>query len=140
MSNRLRYIILFVVIGLLAAVVVWKYTFRESETSVANQQADVEITVTQLVEAFETDENKSNSLYLDKVVVVSGTVETITEDSLGISVYLKDRDAMVGVLCSFDRRNIDMAEVSSGKKVHVKGICTGYLMDVVLNKCSLLQE
>ena len=70
-------------------------------------------------------------------MLVSGTVDSVTEDSLGYSVYLKEKDAISGIVCSFDKSSIDSARVKPGAQINVKGICTGYLMDVVLNKCSL---
>lgn len=137
MKIRFRYILAFVVLAVAAAVFVWKYTFRPSDSSVASQKADVEIEATELLHAFETDENAANMLYLDKIVVVSGTVESVSEDTLNISIYLKNSDAIAGIICSFDKKNLEISSVGKGMSVRVKGICTGYLMDVVMNKCSL---
>jgi len=137
MKTKYRYILAFVILALLAAVLVWKYTFRKSDISVASQKADVEIAASKLLQAFETDENAANALYLDKIVLVSGIVESISEDSLGVSVYLKESDAVGGVICSFDKSAIDVSMAKKGLPLSIKGICTGYLMDVVLNKCSL---
>jgi hypothetical protein len=137
MKARFRYLIAFVILALIAAVLTWKYTFRKTETSVASQKADVEITASELLQAFETNETTSNALYLDKVVRVTGTVDSFTEDSLGISVYLKEVDALAGIICSFDKSSIDISKIRKGSPLSIKGICTGYLMDVVLNRCSL---
>lgn len=140
MSNKHRFIILFLVFALVAAFLVWQYTFRKTGTSVDNQKTERTCTATELITAFETDENAANALYLGKILEVSGTVDGVTEDSLGISVYLKDPDAVAGVMCSFDRQNLKSEWVVAGTQVTVKGICTGYLLDVVLNKCSLVQK
>jgi hypothetical protein len=137
MKTKYRYVLAFVVLALLAAVLIWKYTFRESASSVATQKADIEMEATKLVQAFEMDESVANALYLDKIVLVSGTVESVSEDSLGVSVYLKDSDALSGIICSFDKTALAVSSVEKGTTVRVKGICTGYLMDVVMNKCSL---
>jgi hypothetical protein len=139
MSHKLPLILLFLILALVAAFVVWQYTFRKTSTSVDDQKTDLECTATELVTAFETDETAANALYLGKILEVSGTVEAVTEDSLGISVYLKDQDALAGVMCSFDRQNVESALLLNGTQVTVKGLCTGYLMDVVLNKCLLVQ-
>jgi hypothetical protein len=137
MKPKYAYFLVFIILALLAVVLVWKYTFRKSEPNVASQKTDVEIQAVKLVEAFETDENAANSLYLDKIITVSGNIESVTEDSLGISVYLKESGAMAGVICSFEKNSIDTSLITKGLQVNIKGICSGYLMDVVLNKCSL---
>lgn len=137
MKTRYRYLLAFVILAAAAAVFVWKYTFRPSESSVASKKADVEIAASELLHAFETDENVANMQYLDKIVVISGTVESVSEDSLGISVYVKNSDAIAGIICSFDKKNLEITDVSKGMSVRIKGICTGYLMDVVMNKCSM---
>jgi hypothetical protein len=108
--------------------------------NVSSEKLDYAITASGLLQAFETDENAANALYLDKILLVSGTIESVSSDSLGISVYLKEGDAIAGVICSFEKESIDTALIRKDNQVKVKGICTGYLMDVVLNKCSLETE
>jgi len=71
----------------LAAVLVWKYTFKKSDTSVVKQKPDVEISALALLQEFETDETNANTKYLDKVILVSGTIDSVTEDSLEISCF-----------------------------------------------------
>jgi len=137
MRNKFRYIIAFIVVAIIAFILVWKYTFRKTESSVASQKAEVEITAAELLSQFETDEVAANELYLDKIVMVTGPVESVSEDSIGISVYLKENDAMSGIICSFDRAAGEIESVEKGITVKIKGICSGYLMDVVMNKCSL---
>jgi len=122
------------VIGLLALL----YTFRKSALSVGSKKADVEITAAALLSAFETDEAKANELYLGKIVSVTGFVESVSEDSVGISVYLKENEAFAGIICSFDRATDNVTSIDKGNTVEIKGICTGYLMDVVLNRCALV--
>ncbi len=137
MKKRYRYLLAFVVLAILAAVLVWKYTFRKAEISVAGKKTDVQLEASKLLTAYETDENAANSLYLNKIVGVSGLVESVTEESTGVSVYLKESGAVSGVICSFDKSVLDPGKLKKGQIAHIKGICTGYLMDVVLNRCSL---
>jgi predicted aconitase len=91
-----------------------------------------------LVQAFESDENAANSMYLDKIVTVTGTVESVTTDTTAVTVYLKESDGLAGVICSFDRKATGISALHNGMQVSIKGICTGYLMDVVMNRCSLV--
>jgi hypothetical protein len=132
-----RILILVLVIAVITALLVWKYTFRKTESSVESQKAEVVVTASDLLAAFETDEDQANTLYLDKIVQVTGRVESVSEDSLGVSVYLKENDAISGILCSFGKGSMEPSSLQAGNIISIKGICTGYLMDVVMNKCSL---
>jgi len=137
MSKKIWLIILFIVLALIAAFIVWRYTFRKSETTAASMKTDFYLDASTLLREFENNEDSANYRYLDKVIVVTGTVESVTSDSLSVSLYLKETDAISGVICSFDRDALDPVTIQAGTTVKVKGICTGYLMDVVINKCSL---
>jgi hypothetical protein len=137
MKTRKVYIPIAAIAILLVSVLVWKFTFRTAETSVASVKADSELTAASLLEDFVSDENHANSLYLGKVILITGAINSISEDSLGVSVYLKESNADAGVMCSFDKENVNINQLDKGQIVKIKGICTGYLMDVVLNKCSL---
>jgi len=140
MQKKFRYILVFLILALVAAYAAWKYTFKESESNVSSRKTDITIEAPALVQAFETNEDSANSLYLEKIIQVSGTVGSVSEDSLGYAVYLKDNDALSGVMCSFDRASFDPSRVERGSQVIVKGLCTGYLLDVQLNKCSLARQ
>jgi len=140
MSKKTGIIILFVVLAFLAAFIVWKYTFRKSETNAASKKTDFYLDASTLLQEYENNEDSANIRYLDKVIVVTGIVESITRDSLSVSLYLKQKDAISGVICSFDRNALDPVTIQAGTTVKVKGICAGYLMDVVINKCSLEKQ
>jgi len=135
MSKRIRFILVFLIVALIAAVAAWKYTFKKSESNVASHKTEVTIDAPELLQAFEINEDSANMKYLDKVILVSGTVGSISKDSLGYTVYLKEEDAISGIVCSFDNASFDSALVKPGSQINVKGICTGYLMDVIMNKC-----
>lgn len=137
MSKKFRLILIFLILALIAAVAAWKYTFKDSESNVASHKTEVTIDAAKLLEAFETNEDSANLKYQGKVILVSGTVGSISKDTLGYSVYLKEKDAISGIICSFDKASFDSVLVKPGAKINVKGICMGYLMDVQMNKCNI---
>jgi hypothetical protein len=139
MSKKILYIIVFLVVALMAAVAVWIYVFKDSESNVASHKTEVTIDAPKLLQAFETNEDSANMKYRDKVIMVSGTVGSVTKDSLGYSVYLKEQDAISGIVCSFDKSSFDSVRVKPGAQINVKGICMGYLMDVQMNKCNIAE-
>lgn len=137
--RSLRLLIAIILLGFIGAISIWLYVFKKSDLSVASRSVEVEITVNELVRQFESNEEIANKEFLDKIILVIGNVESVNEDSLGVSIYLKDPDEIAGVLCSFSSGSIDIKAISEGETLKVKGLCSGYLMDVVLNKCSMVE-
>ena len=136
-----KYLIL-VIIGLIAilfVVLALKWVYKPAKSNVASEKAVAQITAFDLVSAFTADEQKANADYLGKVVVVSGPIESIVEDSTTVSVTLKSPEDIAGVICSFNKNSIDQSVLTNGQQIKVKGKCDGYLLDVVLTKCSLVK-
>jgi methyl-accepting chemotaxis protein len=137
MSRKGLIITVIIFLVILGAIIIYLWTFRKSDLSVSSKKADVEIRSGELIQSFEKNEKLANEAYLNKIIVLAGTVDNISEDSLTVTVYLKDKDAVSGIICSFNKSVLDISKISKGSKIKVKGICSGYLLDVVLNKCSL---
>jgi len=56
------------------------------------------------------------------------------------TISLDTGDPMAAVTCSFyNEETAAVKQINKGSRVHVKGICTGMLSDVILNKCSLVK-
>jgi hypothetical protein len=139
MSKKIRILLIFLAVALVLAVIAWKFTFRSAETSVSSEAPAFTLDAAALLQAFENNEDSANSLYLDKIVEVRGRVDAVSADSLGYTVYLKEADAMSGILCSFDREALDTVTVRAGGTVSLKGRCSGYLLDVNLNRCAVVK-
>jgi hypothetical protein len=137
MSNKVKIALAIVLVGIVSAIIVWKYVHIKADVSVGSKKADVTIEASGLLKDFETNEDSANKMYLNKIILVSGTIDNLTKNDAGVSVYLKNKDAASGVMCSFDMSAMDVAMFKAGDPIKVKGICTGYLMDAVLSKCSV---
>jgi len=119
------------------------YIFKKPDASVASKKPDVEITARDLVNSFETNEKSANTKFLAKIILVQGVVnnvaETKSDTASEITVYLKDKEETSGVMCSFNKSVLTKDQLKPGDSVKIKGICSGYLMDVVLNKCAIVK-
>ena len=137
MKNKKTLII--VALLIIAAIIVisgW-YVFRPSETSVEKKQADFSVEATGLVNEFNNDEQAANTKYLGNVIEVSGRLDDIVTEEETVSLTLKTPGEISGVICSFDKAALPEKLPEVGENVKIKGICSGYLLDVVLNKCSI---
>ena len=124
---------------LIGATGIYFWTFRKADTSVSSKKADYELEASELLQRFEENEQLANEKYLGKILVVQGIINDITEDSLNISLHLDADNELSGIICSFNKAVINPQSVTIGDNVKVKGICTGYLLDVVMNRCSLVE-
>ena len=118
------------------------YLYNKKPVDVRTLQPDLSVSANSLIAAFNSDETAANVKYLDKVIAVKGTISDIKIDSSTgqASVILESGDPMSAVTCSFYNDEIGVVQkLSKGASVVIKGKCTGKLMDVVLNNCSIVQ-
>ena len=116
------------------------FQYQKPPPEIREQKAGREITAVELLKAFQQDEMAGNTKYVDKVLIVSGTVTGIQTDSSGqATVSLQTNDGMAAVTCSFYQDDAGVKKLKTGSGARIKGICTGMLADVVLNKCSLVE-
>ena len=135
-KNRLVKIISLVVIaGLVIGAIFFYKTWYMPHRDVKDE-IGIQVTAQAIMDAYSTDETKANSLYLDKAIQVSGEVNGVSKNEAGKTVIsLKSSDPMGGVRCTMKE---EPSNITSGSTVTVKGICTGYLMDVTLIDCYLV--
>lgn len=134
MIKRLLYgwIILFLVLGAIGYVF-----YQQSVPAVDNQEPDFRVAAVDLVIAFQVDEQAANQRYLGKLLEVRGAVNLFNAEQ-GV-VYLGEPTAAASVSCAMDQKDALLGfPLSAGDSISVKGICTGYLMDVQLNRASIV--
>lgn len=136
MKNKTKTIIKILIVALLGAASVVYFMFNKPHTNVAKSKADISISAYTLINDFETDETKANTMYLEKIVDVTGVIAELSFHKEKGIVTIKSEDVMGNVLCHLSKDESEkVKELKEGATVSIKGICTGYLMDVVLVKC-----
>ena len=102
----------------------------------AAEETAVVLTATQLSQEYEKDEAASNKKYLGNVVQVNGTVSEVSLSQQKKTVILLTGSGMSGVQCSLQE---EVPGIKKGDRVTIKGFCTGYLTDVIIDRCILVQ-
>ena len=96
---------------------------------VADEKA-ITITAKQIVQNFQANEDSANKIYLNKAIAITGEVIEAKKNQDGKpTVTLKSDDSFSNIYCTLKD---DAAVIPSGKTVTIKGICTGFLSDVVI--------
>jgi len=124
-------IILIVVFSLMGSAYAWFFIWNKSKQDVKDA-ASIPVSATAIFNEYSTNEKSANTKYIDKIVEVTGEVTNVSKNAEGKTVLLlKTDDLMFGVNCTME----EDAPVQAGEQVSIKGICTGYLTDVVLIRC-----
>lgn len=133
-----------IIIGVIAAVA-GIYFYKEYNRKAADLTDAIpteKVTATELVAAYDSDEAKANQKYLGKIIQVSGLIAEINnqQDTL-ITVSMGNADDMHKVNCLLEKTAFkDVKSYTTGKAIIVKGICTGFLIDVELNRCVIVAD
>ncbi len=127
---------------LVAVVAAGIYLFSLKHKDLSRVRADEVMQATELISRFETDESLASANLVDKVVEVTGRVASTETGPEGtVTITLREEDAFSGVICTFPSLPAGTLEnISTGQTIVVRGECSGYLMDVLLNNCALVSQ
>ena len=135
--NKFLKFFLYAIIGLLLiGAIAWFAFLNVPKASSQGKTADFTLPATELYQAFETAEEASNAKYISKIIDVTGTIEDITTDEQGAPVVLLAGGGdFGGVLCTLEKSQAEKIKAKDfGDAITNKGVCTGMLMEVVVNK------
>ncbi|HZG00339.1 MAG TPA: hypothetical protein VEY71_05015 [Chitinophagales bacterium] len=144
LKSRSTVIAAFVGVLLFASVAGGLYAYFEytrPTRNISTADADLEIGATELFAQFESNEQRANTEYLNKIISVTGVVgEVSTNQNNEKVVVLRSPDMIFGVFCTMLPDETGAASnLAEGQTVTIKGLCTGYTTDVVLTECSLVK-
>ena len=126
------------IIGLLGIFIGYKM-YHKPHINVAEKPVDISITANTLLVDFSSDETKANTKYLDKIIAVKGRVANVEFNGEKAAISLQTKDDFGSVVCYLGKDEVKKsAEIKEGQEVILKGICTGFLMDVILVKCVIM--
>jgi hypothetical protein len=129
------FFVVFIAIGsILAALIL----FNKKHPDTAKVKPDFVLTATVLQKDFENNETAASSKYINKILEVSGTIVSVTPaDSTNTNISLKTGNELSSVICTFHKLN-DTPKLIPGDEIRLRGECSGFLMDVLLNNCSII--
>ena len=138
--NKKKIIIVVLILGLIVAFVAYKM-YNKPHVNVFEKSADIITNADKILKDFSSDENTANTKYLEKIIKIKGAVSDIKiENEKGI-ISLETNDEFGSVLCHLSIESTKkIKEIQKGQDIVVKGICTGYLMDVILVKCEVINK
>ena len=122
----------------LSAILAALYMFNLKQTDMAKAKPDFIISATELEKQFEDNESTASARYINKILEVTGTIGSITlADSNNLNISLKTGSDISSVICTFPAIG-DPSKFKAGDEIKLRGECSGFLMDVLLNNCAII--
>jgi len=139
-KNVKKLIGILLIVALSSTIIGYKI-YNKPHVNVAENSADIAQTANRLFIDFSTDETKANTTYLGKIIAVKGVVANIAEEGEKRIVTLQTSDDFGSVICYLAKdESMNIAAIKKGQAIVLKGICTGFLMDVILVKCVIINS
>lgn len=137
-NSRLKKLLLVgLILGLIGAATA-TYLWFKPVAKISNMTTEISIPANELFMAFENDEAAANEMYLNKVLEVTGIIKEVKNKENGLPAVIFETDDLIfGVMCEFESQE-GAASIKVGELLTIKGVCTGKLLDVVLNRCELI--
>ncbi|MBL7962309.1 MAG: hypothetical protein JNM31_00565 [Flavobacteriales bacterium] len=125
-------------VGLAAIAGAGFYAWSEYERKpkgAAELKVDEVLSATDLLAAYVADEAAADARFASKVLEVSGTVEGSEVQGDKLNIFLSTGDPLQRIACEFDAASAP--SLNAGDAARVRGICAGYNLDVLLQRCAI---
>ena len=115
--------------------------YNKPHLNVEKTDADLVINIQDLLDDYKNDENLANGKYVDRVIQISGEISEISIENGNSIIIFKDSTGTSSVMCHMSpEENLKVLKLKKDGEIMLKGICTGYLLDVMLIRCVLVNN
>jgi len=134
-NKKFKYILAF--LGVLAVMLFFVLKQMNKEhVDVKKTAPNMIIAVDEILSDYQNDEEKANSRFTDKIIQLKGVISKISTQNDNATVTLMSPNFDATVICSFQsEESLSVLKYKEGGEISLKGICKGYLLDVVLVNC-----
>ncbi|MDT7832937.1 hypothetical protein RQM59_11135 [Flavobacteriaceae bacterium S356] len=139
--SKKRNIVLLVLSALLIVFCIYLNSKLTAETyiDIENVSTELNITSNKLVANFMDNEERADSMFSGKIVEITGRVKEVTFLNNRNTVILYGQNTASGIICDFDTNQLEeIKNLSKNQKITIKGVCKGFLKDVVILNCLLM--
>jgi hypothetical protein len=127
------------ILGIIGAFAAYKI-YNKPHVNVGEASADLRISADKILNDFILDETRANETYLEKIIEVTGVISDVKKEREKGIIALKTTDDFGSVLVHLsEEATKKISSLKVGQTIVLKGICTGYLMDVILVKSEIIK-
>jgi len=126
----MKKIIIALFLMVLIAAGIATYLWNKPHRTADDEKPFATVTSSQLFTEFATDEAATWAKYKDKVIQISGEVESTSTDASGNTQVVLKTDTEMSTVSVTLMAGATAPGVESGTMIDVKGICNGFLNDI----------
>jgi len=129
-------VVLIAIGGLFAAL----YLYNLKPRDLQKAKPHFSISADDFQKAFNENEKAASTRYINKIIDVSGTIASVQSGEKNtFNVALKTGNELSSIICTFHSIK-DTTILRSGNQIIIRGVCSGFLMDVLLNNCVIVKS
>jgi hypothetical protein len=135
MKKNLKIALIAITIIALAGAAAGFYMYNLKPKDLGKIKPDFIVNASELQSSFEENETAAALKYVNKIVEVSGEVGSVEPgENNSVNISLKTNSSFSSVICTFPSGAVS-ENIKEGSQLSIRGECSGYLMDVLLNNC-----
>ncbi|WP_440879724.1 OB-fold protein [Tenacibaculum sp. C7A-26P2] len=114
------------------------YCFFTNTNKIEYSEPCFSIASESLMKLYSYDEKQADSLYGNKVIEVFGRVKEVSFLNNRKTVFLVGNSENTSIICDIDESQRELVnQLKKNQLVYIKGVCKGYLKDIILLNCYL---
>lgn len=140
MKTSVKIALFFVSFIALSAILAALYMYNLKATDMSKAKPDFVISASDLQKEFEIDETAASKKYINKILEITGKIGSVKPSGNKVlSISLVTGNELSSVICTFPAIS-DTSKLIMGNDITLRGQCSGFLMDVLLNNCAVITK
>jgi hypothetical protein len=129
-------VLLIALVSILTALIL----FNKKSPDLAKVKPDYSVTSVDLQKSFDDNEKLASAKYINKIIEVTGKISSINPPQNNIiSLSLATENDLSSINCIF-ALSTDPEVLNLGNTVTIRGECSGFLMDVLMKNCIIVEK
>ncbi|MDP3312161.1 hypothetical protein [Lutibacter sp.] len=117
------------------------YLYNKPFIDIENTKAKIEATAQKIINDFQADEHLANKIYVDNLILVKGEIANISFNNGISTITLRDSKGLTSIICQMlPEANLNVLKLKKNDQIIIKGVCTGYLLDIIMVRCILTND
>ncbi|WP_299601569.1 hypothetical protein [uncultured Aquimarina sp.] len=131
-----KLLILYFFAAILVVSIITVKIYNKPFINIVESKPSLSLASEALLSDFINDESTANTKYLEELIQVNGTITAIEKGKDGNDIITLGNENTIGsIICHLSKNEKNL---KIGQEISIKGICTGFLMDVILVKCVIV--
>ena len=141
MKGKLFKILVIICVVLAVVLMFALKQYNKPLRDIRNSKPTVILSANQLIDDFEKDEHVATIKYSEKIVQIDGNFFGVSTLDGNTVITIKNNESKSSVICHMlSEENLKALKLKKGQDITVKGNCSGFLLDVMMVRCVLIES